>query len=158
MPLGFAVAHYDEPPGDRLRDLDELREADAFREANELRAWIEVEGGEIVAHGRDGRGVVAGVGLELGPDQVAFPAVEFPVIRPGARGRGRLACASPRPSAAASASPRRGRCRASRTSTSARRSPGRRSSSSCAPTAAPRGGSSRPARSRATRSTTRTAG
>jgi Cyclic nucleotide-binding domain len=82
MPLGFAVAHYDEPPGDRLHDLDELREADSFREANELRAWIEVEGGEIVGHGRDGRGVVSGVGLELGPDQVAFPAVEFPVIRP----------------------------------------------------------------------------
>src|SRR5918994_2338773 len=82
MPLGFAVAHYDEPPGERLGDLDQLRDADAFREANELRAWIDVEGGEIVAHGRDGRGVVAGVGLELGPEQVAFPAVEFPVIRP----------------------------------------------------------------------------
>ena len=82
MPLGFAVAHYDEPPGDRLTDIDALREADAFREANELRAWIEVEGGEIVAHGRGGRGVVTGVGLELGPEQVAFPAVEFPVIRP----------------------------------------------------------------------------
>jgi hypothetical protein len=82
MPLGFAVAHYDEPPGDLLSDVDQLREADAFREANELRAWIEVDDGEIVAHGRTGRGVVAGVGLELGPDQVAFPAVEFPVIRP----------------------------------------------------------------------------
>jgi hypothetical protein len=82
MPLGFAVAHYDEPPGERLGDIDQLREADAFREANELRAWIEVEQGEIVGHGRDGRGVVSGVGLELGPQQVAFPAVEFPLIRP----------------------------------------------------------------------------
>jgi hypothetical protein len=82
MPLGFAVAHYDEPPGARLGDLDRLREADAFREANELRAWIEVEGDRIVAHGRDGRGVVAGLGVEVGPQQVAFPAVEFPVIRP----------------------------------------------------------------------------
>jgi hypothetical protein len=82
MPLGFAVAHYDEPPGDPLTDIDGLREADAFREANDLRAWIEVDGGEIVAHGDEGRGVVAGVGLELGPEQVAFPAVEFPVIRP----------------------------------------------------------------------------
>jgi hypothetical protein len=70
MPFGSAVAHYDEPPGARLRDIDALREADAFREANELRAWIEVEAGGIVAHGREGRGVVAGVGLELGPDQV----------------------------------------------------------------------------------------
>jgi hypothetical protein len=84
MPLGFAVAHYDEPPGDRLRDLDQLREADAFREANELRAWIEVDGGEIVAHGRDGRGVVSGARPDLGGDQVAFPVVEFPVIRPEA--------------------------------------------------------------------------
>jgi Cyclic nucleotide-binding domain len=82
MPLGFAVAHYDEPPGERLGDLDRLREADAFREANELRAWIEVEEGVIVAHGRDGRGVFAGVGLEVGPQHVAFPAVEFPAIRP----------------------------------------------------------------------------
>jgi Cyclic nucleotide-binding domain len=82
MPLGFAVAHYDEPPGERLRDLERLREADAFREANELRAWIEVDDGEIVAHGRDGLGVVSGAGLELGAEQVAFPAVEFPVIRP----------------------------------------------------------------------------
>src|SRR4051812_41099365 len=82
MPLGFAVAHYDEPPGDLLSDLDALREADAFREANELRAWIEVDGGQIVAHGREGRGVLSGVGLDVGPEQVAFPAVEFPVIRP----------------------------------------------------------------------------
>ena len=82
MPLGFAVAHYDEPPGERLSDLDQLREADAFREANELRAWIEADGDEIVAFGRDGRGLVGGAGLELGPEQVSFPAVEFPVIRP----------------------------------------------------------------------------
>ena len=82
MPLGFAVAHYDEPPGKRLGDLDQLRDADAFREANELRAWIEVEGDEIVAYGHDGRGVVAGVGLEVGPQHVAFPAVEFPAIQP----------------------------------------------------------------------------
>jgi Cyclic nucleotide-binding domain len=108
MPLGFAVAHYDEPPGDRLSDIDGLREADAFREANELRAWIEVDGGEIVAHCREGRGLLAGVGLELGPEQVAFPAVEFPVIRPEpevAEGRarftqtvgGRIGLPAPRP-------------------------------------------------------------
>jgi hypothetical protein len=82
MPLGSAVAHYDEPPGERLGDLDRLREADAFREANELRAWIEVENGRIIGHGHVGRGLAAGAGLGIGPDQVAFPAIEFPVIRP----------------------------------------------------------------------------
>ena len=83
LPLGIALAHYDEPPPDPLRDLDRLRSSDAFREANELRAWVSVENGRIVEHGRD-RGVVAGARVGLPSDQVAFPAVEFPVIRPDA--------------------------------------------------------------------------
>jgi cyclic nucleotide-binding protein len=82
LPFGIAAAHYDQPPSDVLGDLDELRETDAIREANELRAWIELEGGEIVAFGREGRGVVTGAGLDLGADQIAFPAVEFPAIQP----------------------------------------------------------------------------
>lgn len=85
LPLGIAVAHYDEPPPDPLRDLDRLRGSDAFREANELRAWVRVENGRIVEHGRDGRGVVVGARVDLAADQVAFPAVEFPVIRPDAQ-------------------------------------------------------------------------
>jgi Cyclic nucleotide-binding domain len=82
LPLGIAAAHHDEPPPDVLGDLDELRDADQFRGANELRAWIEVEDGRIVDYGRDGRGLLGGAGLDLGADQLAFPAVEFPVIRP----------------------------------------------------------------------------
>jgi hypothetical protein len=82
LPIGIAVAHYDEPPTAVLGDLDELRHADRFREANELQGWIEVEGGEIVDYGRDGRSVVAGAGLDRDAGQVAFPAIEFPVIRP----------------------------------------------------------------------------
>ena len=82
LPFGVAAAHYDEPPPDPLGDLDGLRDADRFREANELRAWIEVEDGRIVDYGRDGRGLLGGAGLDLGADQLAFPAVEFPVIRP----------------------------------------------------------------------------
>jgi Cyclic nucleotide-binding domain len=82
MPFGLAVAHYDEPPGERLGDLDRLRDCDAFREANELRAWVRVEGGEIVAHGRDGRSLLSSVSLAEGPDRIRFPALEFPVIQP----------------------------------------------------------------------------
>ena len=82
MPLGFAVAHYDEPPGEVLGDVDRLREADAFREANQLSAWIEADEGEIVGHGHEGRGLVGGVGRGLGREQLAFPAVEYPVIQP----------------------------------------------------------------------------
>ena len=82
LPIGIAVAHYDEPPAEVLGDLDELRDADRFREANQLQGWVEVENGKIVGYGRDGRSVVTGAGLELDAGQTAFPAIEFPVIRP----------------------------------------------------------------------------
>ena len=81
IPLELAVAHYDEEPPPRLHDLDELRRRDAFREANELRAWIEVRRDEIVDYGQMGRSVL-GEGPKLDAQQVAFAAVEFPVIQP----------------------------------------------------------------------------
>lgn len=82
VPLELAVAHYDEPPPPELPDLDVLRREDAFREANELRAWIEVDGGEIVDYGHGGRSLLSEPGLELEHRQISFAAVEFPVIQP----------------------------------------------------------------------------
>src|SRR6266550_4638818 len=81
VPLELAVAHYDEPPPETVPDIDQLRRQDAFREANELRAWIEVDGGEVVDYGQTGRSLI-GDGPELESQQVFFPAVEFPVIQP----------------------------------------------------------------------------
>jgi hypothetical protein len=82
LPIGVAVAHYDEPPPAVLGDLDDLRDADRFREANQIQGWIEVDRGRIVDYGRDGRSVVTGAGLDLDAGQIAFPAIEFPVLRP----------------------------------------------------------------------------
>src|SRR5258708_14578863 len=56
VPFELGVTHYDEPPPDRLENLEELRQTDRFREANELRAFIDVEGGRIVGHGHLGQG------------------------------------------------------------------------------------------------------
>lgn len=81
VPLELAVAHSDEPPPEVVPDVDELRHEDAFREANELLAWIEVADGQIVDYGQAGRSLI-GAGQELEAQQVAFPAVEFPVIQP----------------------------------------------------------------------------
>jgi hypothetical protein len=81
VPLELAVAHYDEPPPEVVPDLDELRRQDAFREANELRAWVEFDGGKVVDFGQEGRSLM-GDGPELEAQQVAFAAVEFPVIQP----------------------------------------------------------------------------
>ena len=82
VPLELAIAHYDDPPPERIGDLEQLRREDAFREANELRAWIRVEGGEIVGHGHSGRGVAGFPRFELGPRQIAFPGVELPMLQP----------------------------------------------------------------------------
>jgi Cyclic nucleotide-binding domain len=84
LPLGIAITHFDEPPPQPLRDVARLRDADAFREANELRAWVEVENGRTVDHGRAGRPVGTSARVDLANDQIAFPAVEFPVLRPEA--------------------------------------------------------------------------
>jgi len=81
IPIELALAHYDEPPPEVILDLDELRRRDAFREGNELRAWIEIDGGEIVDYGQAGRSLI-GDGPEIGAQQVSFAAVEFPVIQP----------------------------------------------------------------------------
>jgi hypothetical protein len=82
MPFDLGVAHYDEPPPEVLENLDKLCEKDAFREANELRAWIDVRDGEIVDYGHEGRALIGVTRVKLGPAQMAFPAVKFPLIQP----------------------------------------------------------------------------
>ena len=82
LPFEMGVAHYDEPPHDRLLDLDAMHENDLFREANELKAWIEVEDdGEISGHGYEGGGRIGVMRLKLGRREVAFPPVQYPLIQ-----------------------------------------------------------------------------
>ena len=82
IPFGIGVTHYDDPPPDRLIDLDELRQNDRFREANELRAFIEVEDGRIVEFGHLGKGHIGSTAVRVGPAAARFPAVQLPDIRP----------------------------------------------------------------------------
>jgi Cyclic nucleotide-binding domain len=82
LPFELGVAHYDDPPPDRIENLERLRDADAFREANELRGWIEVKDGRIVDYGHEGRGLIGVTRLKVGPKTLAFPAVKFPLIQP----------------------------------------------------------------------------
>src|SRR5215208_594631 len=82
IPFEIGVTHYDEPPPDRLADLDELRTSDRFREANELRAFIEVDDGRIVNSGHLGKGHIGATTVRVGPATVRFPAVQLPDVRP----------------------------------------------------------------------------
>jgi Cyclic nucleotide-binding domain len=81
LPFEMGVAHYDEPPPDRIEDLNALRDADAFREANELRAWIEVQGGRITDYAYAGRGLIGVTRIKLVGREMSFPAVKFPLLQ-----------------------------------------------------------------------------
>ena len=79
--MAMGVSHYDDPLPDRIDDLDELRRADRFRFANELRAWIDVEDGQIVDAGYSGGGHIGATTLQLGLGSVTIPAVPFPDLQ-----------------------------------------------------------------------------
>src|SRR4029077_16888402 len=70
-----------ETPRDRYRRLRHSHGADLFREANELKAWVEVEGGEIVGHGQAGQGRIGLTRLKLGSKEIAVPAVAMPTLQ-----------------------------------------------------------------------------
>ena len=82
LPFKAGFTHYDQPPPDVLDDLDAWRRNDRFREANELRAFIEVEDGRIVAFGHLGKGHIGATTVRVGPAAVTFPAVHLPDLQP----------------------------------------------------------------------------
>jgi hypothetical protein len=90
LPFELGIAHYDDPPPDRLvvnpppdrlATLDVLHQKDAFREANDLRAWIQVEDGKITDCGYSGRALIGVTRLRLGRRELSFPAVQYPVLQ-----------------------------------------------------------------------------
>jgi cyclic nucleotide-binding protein len=79
----LGVAHHDEPPPDALGDavadtLQMLRLHDRYRFANHLRAWVEVEDGEIVASGYSGKGFMGSTTVSLGVGDMTVQAVSYP--------------------------------------------------------------------------------
>ena len=81
IPFELGVTHYDEPPPDRIDDLEQLRTSDRFREANELRGFIEVEDGRIVRAGHLGRSHIGATTVRVGPAALRFPAVHLSDIQ-----------------------------------------------------------------------------
>ena len=88
LPFSMGVVHYDAPPPDRIDFLDTMHRADLFREANELRAWIDVEDGKVVDYGHTGRGRIGLTRLQLGPKEIAVPAVALPTLQNAELGDG----------------------------------------------------------------------
>jgi Cyclic nucleotide-binding domain len=78
VPFEVGMAHYDEPPPDRIDDVDTLLAADRARFANQLKAWIEVADGSIVDCGHAGCGRIGVTTLRLASKGMTFAAVPLP--------------------------------------------------------------------------------
>jgi len=74
--------HYDDPPGEELTDIPALVRSGAVRFVNELRAWIDVDGGRIVAHGHSGRGWMGRTKLGFGSKKLLYPTIGMHDLRP----------------------------------------------------------------------------
>jgi hypothetical protein len=82
LPFELGVAHYDQPPPDRLDDLEGLLASSAIRFANELRAFVEVDDdGQITGHGHLGRGHMGHTRMRLAGIGLTFGGVSFPDLR-----------------------------------------------------------------------------
>jgi Cyclic nucleotide-binding domain len=77
------VAHYDEPPPDRIDDLEELREADRFRFANRLAAWVDIDDGAIVDAGYASAsgGLMGATTVRVAARAATFAAPAMPDLR-----------------------------------------------------------------------------
>jgi Cyclic nucleotide-binding domain len=78
VPFEVGMSHYDEPPPDRLDDIQALLEADRARFVNRLQGWIEVEDGTIVDSGLAGEGRIGATTLRVGGKGLTFAAVALP--------------------------------------------------------------------------------
>jgi len=82
LPFDIGPMHYDDPPGEELTDIPALVRSGAVRFVNELRAWIDVDGGRIVAHGHLGRGWMGRTKLGFGSKKLLYPTIGMHDLRP----------------------------------------------------------------------------
>ena len=82
VPFEAGVTHYDDPPPDRWDDLDSVLGPEGARFANDLRAWIEVEDGQITGYGQGGGGRISNTLFRVAGMRIQVEAVGYPELRP----------------------------------------------------------------------------
>jgi hypothetical protein len=82
LPFEMGVTHYDDPPPERIDDLDAIVSPDGARFANELRGWIDVEDGRVVGHGQSGAGRVSDTKMRVAGISMIIRATAFPDLHP----------------------------------------------------------------------------
>ncbi len=83
LPFQLGITHYDEPPPDTIDDIEALHAEGRFRFANVLRAWIEVEDGEVVDGGHLGRSFISSTLVRLKAKDLVFQPSPFHDLRQG---------------------------------------------------------------------------
>ena len=81
LPFDLGVAHYDDPPPEVVTDPGPLLDADRIRFANQLRAWVEVDGGQIVDFGYSGGGHINVSTVRLLGRTISFASVALPDLQ-----------------------------------------------------------------------------
>lgn len=89
MPFSLGITHYDPAPPESIFDVAQLLAEGRLREANQLRAYVEVEDGRIVAYGQTGRGYLGSTGMRVGGREVRVPGSEMPTLQYEAEVTGR---------------------------------------------------------------------
>src|SRR5215467_14226667 len=82
VPFEAGLTHYDDPPPDRWDDLDSVVGPDGARFANDLRAWIEVEDGQITGFGQGGSGRISTTLFRVAGLRIQVEAIGYPELRP----------------------------------------------------------------------------
>jgi hypothetical protein len=82
VPFEAGMAHYDDPPPDQWADLDSVVGPEGARFANDLRAWIEVEDGQITGYGQGGGGRISNTLFRVAGMRIQVEAVGYPELRP----------------------------------------------------------------------------
>ena len=82
VPFEAGLTHYDDPPPDRWDDLDSVVGPDGARFANDLRAWIEVEDGQITGYGQGGSGRISTTLFRVAGLRIQVEAIGYQELRP----------------------------------------------------------------------------
>lgn len=80
LPMDVGLGHYDQPPPDRIDDIEAFVAERRCRFANRLTAWAEMEDGRILSSGSSGKGLVAATDVGLRALSLSIPAIPFPEI------------------------------------------------------------------------------
>ena len=81
LPFEQGVLHYDPPPPLTISDLEGMRRRGHFRFANVMRAWIDVEDGQIRDYAYSGAGLMGLTPVTVGSLHLLLPARANPEIR-----------------------------------------------------------------------------